>query len=81
MFLISTKTCPNCKMAKKYLDDKGVSYQNLLVDNNEELAEQMIKESGQMGVPFIEFVHDDGHTDKVLGFDKEAIDQAISSGN
>jgi len=26
MFLISTKTCPNCKMAKKYLDEAKIDY-------------------------------------------------------
>lgn len=68
----STPTCPYCNMAKEYLTSKGVSYQNLDVSSNKALAEEMIKVSGQMGVPVI--VIDEKI---IVGFDKTQIDELL----
>ena len=35
MILITTKTCPNCKSAKNYLNEKGVDYEVVLADEEE----------------------------------------------
>lgn len=75
--IYTTNTCPYCRMAKKYLDEKGVKYENFFVDQDDELAQKMIEESGQMGVPFTEVIKDDGTVIKVLGFDKDQLDQAL----
>ena len=36
--LFATKTCPNCKIAAKLLDDAGIGYEKLFVEDNKELA-------------------------------------------
>ncbi len=38
ILLFATKTCPNCKIAAKLLDDAGIAYEKLYVENNKELA-------------------------------------------
>lgn len=38
--LFTTKTCPNCKMAKKKLDQIGFTYHELFADENIELARE-----------------------------------------
>ncbi len=38
VILFATRTCPNCKIAAKLLDDAGVSYDKLYVEDNRELA-------------------------------------------
>ena len=38
VILFATKTCPNCKIAAKLLDDAGVSYEKLYVEDNREMA-------------------------------------------
>ncbi len=38
--LFATSTCPNCKMAAKFLDAAGISYEKVLADENKELAEK-----------------------------------------
>ena len=38
IILFATKTCPNCKIAAKLLDDAGVAYEKLYVEDNRELA-------------------------------------------
>ncbi len=64
-------------MEKAYLDSQSVKYENVSVDNDEEAAKKMIKESGQMGVPFTEITKDDGSVVKILGFDEEKLNEAL----
>ena len=69
----STPTCPYCKMAKQYLDEKGVEYEDINVAENPEAAREVIEKSGQMGVPQLEI------GDKIIvGFDKDAIEAALA---
>ena len=65
----STPTCPYCKMAKEYLKQKGVEYEDIDVSSNRDAAQEMIDKSGQMGVPVIEI-----NGKIIVGFDKDAIE-------
>ncbi len=38
LMLFTTRTCPNCKAAKRQLDQAGIPYRELLADENLELA-------------------------------------------
>jgi len=75
--IYTTTTCPYCKMERDYLDSKGIKYENFFVDENPKKAQEMMDESGQMGVPFTEITKDDGTEEKILGFDKEKLDKAL----
>jgi len=75
--IFTTTTCPYCKLEKAYLDSKGIKYENVFVDEDEQQARKMIEESGQMGVPFTEITKDDGTLVKILGFDKSKINEAL----
>lgn len=44
--IYTTMGCPYCARAKKLLDDKGVEYQDLRVDENPELADEAREKSG-----------------------------------
>lgn len=69
----STPTCPWCKKLKDWLNEKGIEYEDIDVASNQGAAKEMIKKSGQMGVPQIEV------GDKVIvGFDPDAIEAALS---
>lgn len=68
----STPTCPYCKMAKSYLLEKGIAFEDIDVSVNPAAAQEMIKKSGQMGVPVLEI---DGQI--VVGFDKPRINQIL----
>ena len=39
--LFATKTCPKCKIAAQLLDQKGVTYEKLFVEDNVELAKKL----------------------------------------
>jgi glutaredoxin-like YruB-family protein len=51
--IYSTPTCPICHRAKEYLDKEGVTYQDINVAADKAAVQEMIKKSGQMGVPVI----------------------------
>jgi glutaredoxin-like YruB-family protein len=71
----STSTCPYCKMAKSFLDEKGVAYDDLDVAADAAARDEMVKKSGQMGVPVIDV---DGEV--IIGFDKERLAGLIDKG-
>jgi glutaredoxin 3 len=51
--LYTTRFCPYCVRARDLLDDKGVAYKDIAVDNNPQLRGEMITRSGQNTVPQI----------------------------
>ncbi len=76
--IYKTTTCPYCKMEAEYLKSKGVKFEEVYLDNNPKAVEEMIAESGQMGVPFTVITKDDGSKATILGFDKQKLDSAIA---
>ncbi len=68
----STPTCPWCTKVKDYLDQKEVTYEAFDVTKEREKAMEMIKISGQQGVPVIDI---DGKI--VVGFNQKKIDEYL----
>ncbi len=68
----STPTCPYCVMAKDFLDEHKIKYEDLDVAENEHAREEMVRISEQMGVPVIT-------VDKkvIVGFDKVKLKKAL----
>ncbi len=67
-----TPNCPWCAAAKDYLKSHGFEFEEIDVSTDPLLAEELIKKSGQMGVPVIEI---DG--EMVIGFNKELLDELL----
>jgi glutaredoxin-like YruB-family protein len=70
--IYTTSTCHWCKVTKDYFKSKGVSYVEYDVESDGEKASEMVRKSGQRGVPVIDI---DGKI--IIGFNKEAIDKCI----
>ena len=68
----STSSCPYCRMTKEYLSSKGVSFVDYDVSQDRKALEEMIRASGQMGVPVI--IVDN---DVVVGFDRGRLDSIL----
>jgi glutaredoxin 3 len=68
----STPTCPWCKKAKAYLEEKGIAFESLNVAEDMKAQQEMIDKSGQMGVPVLDI---DGKI--VVGFDVEKINEYL----
>jgi glutaredoxin-like YruB-family protein len=70
--IYSTPTCPYCIRAKQFLKDNNITFEDTDVATNQSATEEMIKISGQMGVPVLDI---DGEI--IVGFDKERIKQVL----
>jgi glutaredoxin 3 len=68
----STPTCVYCKMVKKYFESQNVDFEEIDVSRNREAAAEMVRKSGQMGVPVVDI---DGTI--IVGFDKDRIDSLL----
>ena len=51
--LYTTRFCPYCIRARNLLDDKGVVYNDIAVDNDLRLRREMMARSGRTTVPQI----------------------------
>ncbi len=76
--LYSTATCPYCKMEKSYLEKKGVKFDLVMVDADRDAAREMVRKSGQMGVPQTEIAYDDGESEIIMGFDKDRLEEVLA---
>ena len=68
----STPACPYCVTLKAFLKENGINFEDIDVSQDEKALDEMIKKSGQMGVPVVEI--DD---QIVIGFDKEKISKLL----
>lgn len=69
----STPTCPFCKKVKEYLTSHDIAFTDIDVMNDQGKSAEMIKKSGQMGVPVIDI---DGEI--VVGFDEKKLAELLS---
>jgi glutaredoxin-like YruB-family protein len=74
VIIYSTPTCPYCKRAKDYFTQQGIPYieHNVAIDRN--AAKEMIKKSGQMGVPVITI-----NDEIIVGFNQAQLDKLLHS--
>jgi len=68
----STPTCPYCVLAKDFLRKNGVKFEDIDVSQDAAAAEEMIRRSGQAGVPVIEI---DG--EMIVGFNVPEIKRKL----
>jgi len=72
--IYSTPSCFYCVKAKEYFKSKGIVYKDLDVSANAAYADEMIKRTGQMGVPVIIVKNQ-----TIIGFDKNRIEKILNS--
>ena len=70
--IYSTPTCPFCIRAKQFLKDSNIQFTDYDVGSDQAKAQEMMKKTGQMGVPVI-----DVEGQIIVGFDKEKIKLAL----
>jgi glutaredoxin-like YruB-family protein len=72
VIIFSTPTCSFCNMAKKYFREKGIKFKDVDVSRDPVAARDMVRRSGQQGVPVIDI---GGKI--VVGFDRLKIDKYL----
>ncbi len=73
--MYSTPTCTYCTQLKNYFRENNVSFRDVDVSKNQQAAEEMVKRSGQQGVPQTVI-----NGTVIIGFDKLKIDKMIGLG-
>ncbi len=68
----STSTCPYCSMAKSFLKDNNIAFEEVDVSQDTAAAQEMMEKTGQMSVPAIDV---DGQI--IIGFDKKALSKEL----
>ncbi len=72
VIVFSTPTCTYCNAAKRYFREKGIKFNDIDVTRDPAAARDMVRRSGQQGVPVIDI---GGRI--VVGFNRPAIDQLL----
>ncbi len=74
IIVFSTPTCSWCVKVKQYIKQKGYTYKDVDVSKDERALRDMIRKTGQQGVPQLWI-----NGKAVVGFDRTKIDQLLSS--
>lgn len=70
--IYTTPACPYCVMAKDFLKEKKIEFEEVDVTKDQKALNEMIEKTGQVGVPVIEF------DDKVIvGFNRKELKKAL----
>jgi glutaredoxin 3 len=72
IIVYTTPTCGFCGKVKDYLREKRITFTEYNVAENRQKAEEMVRKSGQMGVPVIDI-----NGKIIVGFNKPEIDRAL----
>lgn len=72
VILFTTPSCSHCRKAKRYLRQRQVPFKDVDVSRDSTAARDMVKRSGQSGVPVIDI---GGKV--ILGFDRPKLDHML----
>ena len=75
--IYTSPACGYCEMVKDWFKEKKIKFEEIDVAKGLKAGEELIKESGQMGVPVI--VIGEGEDKKVIvGFDQGRLEEIFS---
>ena len=76
--IYSTTTCTFCGALREWLDERNISYDYKVTDQDPDVMQEYIHVSdGVIGVPFTVVENNMGKTFKILGFDKPKLQTAL----
>lgn len=70
--LYSTPSCTYCRKAKSWFQENRIPFQEYDVSRDQRRADEMVRKSGQMGVPVI-----DVNGRIIVGFNQPEIERAL----
>lgn len=71
--IYTSPTCAYCHMLRKYLQEKNVEFEEVDITQDQDAAQKIVSETGQMGVPVTNI---DGTY--ILGFAKDTIKEKLN---
>jgi glutaredoxin-like YruB-family protein len=73
IILFSTPSCSWCKRAKRYLKENRVHFKEVNIERHPKAAQDLVKKTGQMGVPVIKI-----GSRWIVGFDQPRIERELA---
>ena len=70
--IYTTPTCPYCKLAKEFMTQNNIAFQELDVYKEPQALDEMVSKSGQLGVPVLDI---DGKI--VVGFNRKRLAEIL----
>jgi glutaredoxin 3 len=70
--LYSTPSCSFCRKAKDYFRQNNVRFQEYDIARDQRKADEMVRKSGQMGVPVIDI-----NGKIIVGFNQPEVERAL----
>jgi glutaredoxin 3 len=71
--LFSTSTCSWCRRAKRYFKERKVPFKEINVERDQDAARDVVRKTGQTGVPVIKI-----GSKWIVGFDRERIEKELA---
>lgn len=75
--IFTTNTCAYCVMVKKWLQTKGVEYQEVNLDQNPHRQQEAMELSGSLTVPVTVVTKDDDSRQVVVGYNLAQLAPAL----
>ncbi|NOY07953.1 MAG: NrdH-redoxin [Spirochaetes bacterium] len=72
VIIYSTPTCSFCRKAKQYFMERRIPFREYNVASDKRKADEMVRKSGQMGVPVL-----DVNGKIIVGFNRAEIEKAL----
>lgn len=76
--IFTTNTCAYCVMVKKWLGSKGMTYEEVNLDEHPERQKEAFDISGQLAVPVTVITKDDDTKEVVVGYNLAKLAPAVS---
>ena len=76
IIIYTSPSCGYCNIAKDWFKEKKVDFEEINVAKDPQKAEEMVKESGQMGVPVI-IVGEGKDKEVIIGFDQGKLEDLL----
>lgn len=73
VIIFTTPTCSFCTAAKRYFTEKKVRFTEIDVSKDHKAAQDMVRRTGQMGVPVILI-----NNKPIVGFDRNKINSMLN---
>ncbi len=76
--IFTTNTCAYCVMVKKWLSAKGLSYEEVNLDENPDRQNEAFEISGQLAVPVTVVTKEDDSKEVVVGYNLAKLAPAVA---
>jgi glutaredoxin 3 len=76
--IFTTNTCSYCGMVKRYLSSKGLSYDEVNLEEHPDRQEEVLKMSGALTVPITIVTKQDDSQEVIVGYNLSRLAPAVA---